>query len=51
MGKCGKKPGVPYCGALAQAAEIAVGHFPWFLIYNFLDAQLAMKDDLLLSLA
>jgi len=47
-------PGVLYRGALAQAAATAVGHFPWFLTYNFLDAQLPMVDrseDLLLSLA
>jgi hypothetical protein len=46
-----EKPGVLYRGAVAQAAATAVGHFPWFLTYNFLDAQLATQDDLLLSLA
>ena len=47
-------PGVLYRGALAQAAATAVGHFPWFLTYNFLDTQLPLVDrntDLLLSLA
>jgi len=28
-------PGVLYRGAFAQAAATAVGHFPWFLTYNF----------------
>jgi hypothetical protein len=46
-----EKPGVLYRGALAQAAATAVGHFPWFLTYNFFDAQLPNQDDLLLSLA
>jgi len=47
-------PTVLYRGALAQAAATAVGHFPWFLTYNFLDAQLPTVDSseaLLLSLA
>jgi len=47
-------PGVLYRGALAQAAATAVGHFPWFLTYNFLDSQLPVVDSseaLLLSLA
>ena len=46
--------GVLYRGALAQAAATAVGHFPWFLTYNFLDGQLPAVDrnqDLFLSLA
>jgi hypothetical protein len=41
-------------GALAAAAATAVGHFPWFLTYNFLNEQLpeiSASDDLLLSLA
>jgi len=47
-------PGVLYQGAVAQAAATAVGHFPWFLTYNFLNNQLPEIDpseDLLLSLA
>jgi hypothetical protein len=47
-------PSKLYQGALAQAAATAVGHFPWFLTYNALDAQLpkvAPSDDLFLSLA
>lgn len=46
-------PGPLYQGALASAAATAAGHFPWFLTYNALDAQLPMvtaSDDLLLSL-
>lgn len=49
-------PGVLYRGALAQAAATAVGHFPWFLTYNFLDGQIPIIDSgienaVLLSLA
>jgi len=46
-------PGVVYQGALAQAAATAVGHFPWFVTYNFLNDQLpsvTASEDLLLSL-
>jgi hypothetical protein len=49
-----KGPGPLYRGALAQAAATAVGHFPWFLTYNFLDGyipEISASDDLLLSLA
>jgi hypothetical protein len=48
-----KGPGPLYRGALAQAAATAVGHFPWFLTYNFLDGyipEVSASDDLLLSL-
>jgi hypothetical protein len=47
-------PGALYQGAIAQAAATAVGHFPWFLTYNFLNDQLppiSASDDLMLSLA
>jgi hypothetical protein len=47
-------PSALYQGAVAAAAATAVGHFPWFLTYNFLNEQLpqiAASDDLLLSLA
>ncbi|KAI2506772.1 mitochondrial carrier protein [Fragilaria crotonensis] len=46
-------PSPLYQGALASAAATAAGHFPWFLTYNALDAQLPVvtaSDDLLLSL-
>ena len=46
-------PGPLYQGAFASAAATAAGHFPWFLTYNALDAQLPMvtaSDDLFLSL-
>jgi Mitochondrial carrier protein len=47
-------PSKLYQGALAQAAATAVGHFPWFLTYNALDAQIpavSSADNLLLSLS
>ena len=47
-------PAPLYRGALAQGAATAVGHFPWFATFNYLDAQLPVvdaSDDLLLSLA
>ena len=43
-----------YQGALASAAATAVGHFPWFLTFNFLNdalPQVNPSEDLLLSLA
>lgn len=49
-----KSPGPLYRGALASAAATAVGHFPWFLTYNFLNEKLpeiSSSEDLLLSLA
>lgn len=48
-----KNPSPLYRGALASAAATAVGHFPWFLTYNFLNTQLpeVSADDMLLSLA
>jgi hypothetical protein len=47
-------PAPLYQGAVVQAAATAVGHFPWFLTYNFLNdvlPQVSATDDLLLSLA
>lgn len=46
-------PSALYQGAVAQAAATAVGHFPWFLTYNFLNTRLpeiSSSEDLLLSL-
>ncbi len=43
-----------YQGAVAQAAATAVGHFPWFLTYNFMNDRIpdvATSEDLFLSLA
>lgn len=37
-----------YRGALASAAATAVGHFPWFLTYNFLNDVLPPPSALLL---
>lgn len=48
-----KNPSPLYRGAFASAAATAVGHFPWFLTYNFLNENLpeiSSSDDLLLSL-
>jgi len=42
-----------YRGALATAAATAVGHYPWFLMYNFLDQYLpavTSKEEVLLLL-
>ena len=46
-------PAPLYQGALASAAATAAGHFPWFLTYNALNANLPTvpTDDVLLSLA
>ena len=46
-------PGPLYQGALASAAATAVGHFPWYTTYNYLNAalpEISKTDDLLLSL-
>lgn len=39
-------PGPLYQGAFASAAATAVGHYPWFLTYNFLDQALPPVDDI-----
>jgi hypothetical protein len=39
----------PLC-ALAQAAATAVGHFPWFLTYNFLDGYVPKSQQAMTSL-
>jgi hypothetical protein len=47
-------PAPLYQGALASAAATAVGHFPWYTTYNYLNQvlpEIAASDDLLLSLA
>jgi hypothetical protein len=47
-------PAPLYQGALASAAATAVGHFPWFTTYNYLNQvvpEVVASDDLLLSLA
>jgi Mitochondrial carrier protein len=38
-------PGVLYRGAAAQVAATAVGHFPWFVTYNFLNEALPLVSD------
>lgn len=37
-------PGPLYRGALASAAATAVGHFPWFLTYNYLNEVLPVIE-------
>ena len=37
-------PGPLYRGALASAAATAVGHFPWFLTYNYLNEALPLVE-------
>jgi len=39
-------PGVLYHGALAASAATFVGHYPWFLVYNSLNAALPVYKDL-----
>lgn len=46
-------PAPLYQGALASAAATAVGHFPWYTTYNYLNEalpEISKTDDLLLSL-
>lgn len=46
-------PAPLYQGAIASAAATAVGHFPWYTTYNYLNEivpEIAASDDLLLSL-
>ncbi len=49
-----KGPGPLYRGAFASAAATAVGHFPWFLTYNYLNDVLPLiegngeKDSMLI---
>ncbi|KAK9808597.1 hypothetical protein WJX72_000238 [[Myrmecia] bisecta] len=39
-------PRVLYHGALAASAATFVGHYPWFLTYNYLNETLPQYDDL-----
>lgn len=39
-------PTVLYHGALAASAATFVGHYPWFFVYNSLNASLPQYDDL-----
>jgi hypothetical protein len=46
-------PAPLYQGAVASALATAVGHFPWYLTYNYLNdvlPQVSSSDDLLVSL-
>lgn len=45
-------PSVFFHGALASAAATFAGHFPWFMTYNFLNANIPQyHDDMLKKLA
>ena len=37
-------PRVLYAGALGAASATLVGHYPWFLVYNTLNARLPQYD-------
>jgi len=43
-------PPVLWHGSLGAASATLVGHFPWFLTYNFLNQYLPKYDDMLPSL-
>jgi hypothetical protein len=38
-------PSVFYHGSLAAAAATFVGHYPWFFVYNYLNANLPKYDE------
>lgn len=42
-----KGPFVLYHGSLAAASATLVGHFPWFMTFNFLDEKLPQPDNTL----
>lgn len=46
-----KGPGVFWYGALASASATFVGHYPWFLTYNTLNAYLPETDEPLKKLS
>jgi len=43
-------PTALYNGALAAASATFVGHYPWFLTYNFLSETIPKQDDQLSEL-
>lgn len=45
-----KGPSTLFYGSLAASAATVVGHFPWFLTFNFLSAELPTPQELLSSL-
>ena len=44
-------PRVLYHGSLAAYSATFVGHYPWFVTYNYLNAYLPKYDDMLPNLA
>jgi hypothetical protein len=38
-------PSTFFQGALASAAATFVGHYPWFFVYNYLNAKLPKYDE------
>lgn len=44
-------PRVLYHGSLAAYSATFVGHYPWFVTYNYLNAYLPKYDDMLSNLA
>ena len=44
-------PRVLYHGSLAAYSATFVGHYPWFVTYNYLNAYLPKSDDMLQNLA
>ncbi len=44
-------PSTFFQGALASAAATFVGHYPWFAVYNYLEATLPKYDDTLKKLS
>ena len=44
-------PFVLFHGAFAAASATAVGHFPWFFTFNYLQERVPKTDDALLKLA
>lgn len=43
-------PSTFFQGALASAAATFVGHYPWFFVYNYLNATLPKYDDMVKKL-
>ena len=39
-------PAALYHGALAASAATVVGHYPWFFVYNYLNALIPQYDEL-----
>lgn len=46
-----KGPTVLYHGALAASAATFVGHYPWFMVYNYLQEYIPKQTDTLKKLA